>query len=85
MYLTKFCKKYYNIERTLSLLFILFRGMFLDLIFLEKFYVNSKIEKTVQRFPMPHHPLHTGTASAIINMPHLSGTFDTTDESILTS
>ena len=37
MYLTKFCKKYYNIERTLSLLFILFRGMFLDLIFLEQF------------------------------------------------
>ena len=37
MYLTKFCKKYYNIERTLSLLFILLRGMFLDLIFLEQF------------------------------------------------
>lgn len=34
---------------------------------------------------MPYPLPHTGTGSAIINIPHLSGTFDTTDEPILTS
>ena len=33
---------------------------------------------------MPHPLPHTGTASVIINILHLSGTFDTTDEPILT-
>ena len=56
------------------------------LLFLGQFYVHSKIEGQVQRF---HHILtgHTCTACApppIINIPHQSGTFVTTDEPTLT-
>lgn len=55
---------------------------FKDLIFLQQFQLHNKIERKIQKFSIYPYP-HICTASAIINIPHQSGTFFTIKPTVI--
>ena len=59
--------------------FLIFCFAFGDFLFLEQFYVHSRVKQKVQGFLIYSLPPHCVT-SPIINNPHQSGTLVKTDE-----